>query len=170
MVNMHRNAFLTNFDLPFIPLFSIIIIKYGELLNRLIPPVHLVVFFLDVFMGGLGVSFLIINLVCPDDDFCLVIVDGSIVGIFQMLESDISVLVCYFIIPFLASVHRHHGRFEYDAIGGGYEESGVDPIKIKKIRTIQAIFVTTRNAIGNIGKQTVKTVSCYVWSPFNRTV
>ena len=106
-VNVHGKAFRTDFDDPIVTLLGIKVIQHGKFLQSLVPPIHHIVLLVNVFARHLAVLALVVERVGADDDGHLLVVDGSVGGVLQMLVSDAAVLVLDFVVPFKISfAHR----------------------------------------------------------------
>ena len=102
-VDVHREARRADLDDPTVAFLGTKIIEHGKLLQILVPPIHLIVsqpFFIDVFPCHFRVFALVVQSVGADDDGHVLVVDGGVGGIFQMLEGDAAVLVLDFVVPF----------------------------------------------------------------------
>ena len=100
---MHGDALHTDLDFPFAALFGIIVVKRGEFLQILVPPIHHIVLLINVFSRHLNVFALVVKRVGADDDGNILVVNGGIGSIFQMLVGNSAVQVQDFIIPFGAA-------------------------------------------------------------------
>ena len=96
---MHQKALGSHFDFPFVTYLGGEVIQHGELLQVLVPPIHLIVAFINIFVGFFGIEIFVVKGVDAHKDMYGVFVDGSVGGVFQMLVSDAAVRILNLIIP-----------------------------------------------------------------------
>ena len=104
-VHVHGETLQADFDFPFVASLSRKVIQGGEILQVLVPPVHLSVILIQILVRHLGGDFVaVVDGVGADNDFGPFGADGRVGGIFKVLVGDGAVVVLDFVVPFAFEV------------------------------------------------------------------
>ena len=99
-VHMHVDGSCSNNDFPIVAHLCFVVIQHGEHFQSLVPPIHLAIALIDVFMCHLVAQSFVVKRVDFHKDMRRFIADNGVACLIHVLVGDATILVLDFVVPF----------------------------------------------------------------------